>query len=174
MSIATLEHQPDFPAVDLSENNALFFELLLTSRAQVEQHHRSAEAAELLYKLGHASVRLSADTFANESGYESLQYGLAGYEIIASIIVTPREPLADIVPHVAARSLITTLHKSTAPDFMQDLYDEFTHEQPITTQVIRAAASQHHAATAHYAVIGAAIGRQLDLDAREFDPNTVQ
>ena len=57
---------------------------------------------------------------------------------------------------------------------MQDLYEEFVVEQPTTTQVIRAAASQHHAATSHYAIIGAAIGRQLELDAAEFDSNTVQ
>ena len=25
MKLATIEHQPDFPAVDLDENNALFF-----------------------------------------------------------------------------------------------------------------------------------------------------
>ena len=106
MSLAILEPQPNFPAVDLSETNALFFELLLTSQAQVEAQHVNAEAAELLYKIGHASVRVSADTFANQSGYDSLQYGLASYEIIASIIKTPREPIADIASHVAARSLI--------------------------------------------------------------------
>ncbi len=174
MKLATIEHQPDFPAVDLDENNALFFELLLTSQNQVAMQHRQAEEFSYLYKVSHATARFNADTIPIGSGFESLEYGMAGYEIIASIVAPTQKQVEPIVAHIAARSLHKVMRSDYFPATMQELYNEFTEQHPVTKHVIESAASHRHAYMTHYAVIGAALARQIELDAREYDANQVQ
>jgi hypothetical protein len=174
MKLATIEHQPDFPSVDLSENNALFFELLLTSKAQVAVQHKQAEEFSFLYKISHAAARLNADSIPVGSGFESLEYGMAGYEIIASIITPTQKPVEQLTAHVAARSLHKVMRSSHFPATMHELYAEFAEQQPVAKHVIETAATQHYHYMAHYAVIGAALARQIELDAREYEANQVQ
>jgi hypothetical protein len=174
MSLTILEHQPNFPDVDLSEKNAAFLELFLQNEELVEASHPSAESTQLLYKMAHWTVSETRDAFDDPSIYAGFTHGFTIYEIISSL-VAPKPALAEEASVVAAtRGLMTVLKSDKRVDFLVGAYDDFTHLQPVTAEIISVAAQRYHAGLTHYAIMGAAIERQLEFEAREYDKNIVQ
>lgn len=174
MNLTILEHQPDFPDVDLSEKNAAFFEVFLQNKDIIAASHLSAESTQLLYKMAHWTVSEVKNTFDNPSIYAGFTHGFTVYEIISSI-VAPKPALAESASVVAAtRGLMTVLKSDKRTDFLVDAYDNFTELQPTTAEIIAAASARYHSGLTHYAIMGAAIERQLEFEAREYDKNIVQ
>jgi hypothetical protein len=174
MSLTILEHQPSFPDVDLSDKNAAFLEMFLQNQEFIEASHPSAESTQLLYTMAHWTVSETKDVFDDPSIYAGFTHGFTIYEIISSL-VAPKPALAEDASVVAAtRGLMTALKSSKRVDFLTDAYDELTSIQPVTSEVIAAASARYHTGLTHYAIMGAAIERQLELEAREYSKNIVQ
>jgi hypothetical protein len=174
MALTILDHQPNFPEEDLTQNNAAFLEMFLQNQELVNATHPQAESTQLLYKMAHWTVQESKDVFEDPNIYASFAHGFTIYEIISSL-VAPKPQLAEDASVVAAtRGLMTALKSSKRIDFMTDAYDEFTNLQPRTSEIINAASSRFHNGLTYYSIMGAAIERQLEFEAREYDKNIVQ
>lgn len=174
MNLTILEHQPKFPEVDLSDRNAAFFEMFLQNQELIEASHPSAESTQFLYTMAHWTVSEAKDAFNNPSVYAGFTHGFTIYEIISSL-VAPKDELAEKASVVAATlGLKTVLKSEYRGEFLTDAYDEFTSVQPRTAELITSASARYHAGLTHYAIMGAAIERQLEFEAREYDKNIVQ
>jgi hypothetical protein len=174
MALTLLDHQPNFPDEDLSENNAAFFELFLQNQKLIDASHPQAEATQLLYKMAHWTVNESKNVFDDPSIYASFAHGFTIYEIISSLVAPKAQVAEDVSVVAATRGLGAVLRSSKRIDFMTDAYDEFTDLQPRTSEIINTASSRFHNGLTYYSIMGAAIERQLEFEAREYDKNIVQ
>lgn len=174
MELTVLDHQPDFPEEDLTQTNAAFFDMFLQNQALLEASHPAAEQNSLLFHFAHMTASQAHETFNEDSYHASFTHGFTLYEIMSSL-VAPRSPyLSDISVVAATRSLNIALRTKKQDEFFNNARDEFITKQPTTAEVIKIAASRYHPGIAHYAVMGAAIERQLELDARDFEKSIVQ
>ena len=174
MKLTTLDYQPEFPEVDLTDNNAAFLEVFLQNNTIIEAAHPQAEKHQLLYEIAHSLVKDSKDNFNDESHYAGLTHGFTLYEIISSVVSPQPLQLEKPALITAAKGLTWALHSSRFNEYLTDAYDDFTHQQTVTAEVVSNAASRYHPGLTHYAVMGAAIERQLELEARDLNQNIVQ
>jgi hypothetical protein len=174
MALTILEHQPAFPEEDLSDSNAAFLEMLLQNQQLVSASHIGAESSHLLYGMAHWAANQSKDAFPDDNIHAGFAHGFTMYEII-STLVAPKITIAQKSSVVAAtKGLAQVLRSDKMSDFLSDAYNEFSSLQPVTAEVIANASARHYAGLTHYSIMGAAIERQLELEAREFDKNIVQ
>jgi hypothetical protein len=174
MKLTTLDYQPEFPEVDLTDNNAAFLEVFLQNQSFVEASHPRAEQYQLLYRMAHIAVTHSKDSFTQDEHHAGFTHGFTLYEVISSLVAPKPVPLEDVSAMAATRSFNLALRGNNFTDFLTDAYDDFTHQQTATAEVISNAASRYHPGLTHYAVMGAAIERQLELEARDLNQNIVQ
>lgn len=169
MALTILEHQPDFPEVDLTEGNAVFFENFLQNERLVELSHPSAEANQLLFKIAHLAAYQAKDSFRDDTHHAGFVDGFTKFELMASILAPNPYPIADRSVIIASRKLVDVLHSEKLTTYLGDAYDEFRQQQPIAAEVIEIAAKRFHPGLAYYAVMGAGIERQFELETREYD-----
>lgn len=174
MNLTILESQPSFPEVDLSENNAAFLEMFLQNQSLVEASHPNAEASQLLYRMAHWAVEQSKDSFNNPDTHASFTQGFTMYEVVSTLVSPTPIVAQEKSIFTATRDLVNALRSRQMDEFLTDAYDEFIQSQPRTTEVIVNAAKRYHAGLTQYALMGAAIERQLELETREYDKNIVQ
>ena len=169
MSITVLEHQPDFPKEDLSNKNADFFELFLQNSDLVELSHPVAEQSRTLYVMAHRAITSAANILDSDHySHGSLSSGISYYEIISSMVAMHPPLEQEARAAIAAQSLVSRLDdKSAFINLMVDARDKFTSEQPNAAEVIKSAASRYHKSAEQYAVVGAAVIRDLELQAEE-------
>lgn len=174
MTLTILEHQPAFPDEDLSDTNAAFLEMLLQNQQLVNANHMGAESSHLLYGMAHWAANQSKDVFTDDNIHAGFTHGFTMYEII-STLVAPKTIIANKLSVIAAtKGLAQVLRSDKMNDFLSDAYSEFSSRQPKTAEVIANASARYYAGLTHYSIMGAAIERQLELEAREFDKNIVQ
>jgi hypothetical protein len=174
MKLTTLDYQPDFPEVDLTENNAAFLEIFLQNSSLVEASHPRAEQYQLLYRLAHIAVSQSKDSFTQDEHHAGFTQGFTFYEVISSLVAPKPVLIEDVSAIAATRGLNLALRSNKLTDYLTDAYDEFTAQQAVTAEVISTAADRYHPGLTHYALMGAAIERQLELEARDLNQNIVQ
>lgn len=175
MELTVLDHQPKFPEQDLTQSNAAFFEFFLQNQALVDASHSGAERSNLLFNLIHLAATQSKDTFIEDSHHAGFTHGFTLYEIMSSLIA-PRtdDYFSDITAMAATRSLNVALRTKRQDELFNCARDEFIDTQPVTAEVIGRAAERYYPGIAHYAVMGAAIERQFELEARDFQKSIVQ
>jgi hypothetical protein len=174
LALTILEHQPEFPEVDLTDSNAAFFENFLQNNQLVELSHPSAEANQLLFKIAHLAASQAKDSFRDDTHHAGFTHGFTMYEIISSLVAPNPYPIRDTSVIIAARQLVDALHGDALTTYLSDAYEEFRQEQAATAEVIESAAKRFHAGLTYYAVMGAAIERQFELETREYDKKIVQ
>lgn len=157
-----------FPTVDVSDSNADMLELLLLHGPTVEMSHTSAEAVSFLYQMGHRVLHLTAAAYFDDEGHSrALSHGIATFEAIAALV----RPQPDLTPHNSqqANPPILAARRRLQTDFittLTDARDVFYEELPRTTMLVGKSAarfcSRQHV---DYALTGAALARQLEIDA---------
>lgn len=175
MAITILDHQPDYPQVDLTSKNAEFFEFFLQNNQLVEQSHPSAESSNKLFLAAHLAASHAKDVFYDPSTHAGFTHGFTLYEIISSL-VAPNAPEEENLPVInfATRKLVDALHSDKLDDYLTDAFDEFRALQPITSEVISRASQRFHPGLTHYAVMGAAIERQFEIETKALSKSIVQ
>jgi hypothetical protein len=174
MNLTILEAQPSFPEVDLSQNNAAFLEMFLQNKSLVEASHPSAEASQLLYSMAHWAVEQSKDSFNNPDTHASFTHGFTMYEVVSTLVAPTPIVAREQSIFTATRDLVNALRGAQMDELLSDAYSEFIQSQPRTAEIIVAAAKRYHAGLTQYALMGAAVERQLELETREYDKNIVQ
>ncbi|MNI72238.1 hypothetical protein D3C73_1281670 [compost metagenome] len=93
---------------------------------------------------------------------------------MSSLIAPRTDYFTDVTAMAATRSLNIALRTKKQDELFNDARDEFRSVQPIAAEVIGRAAERYYPGIAHYAVMGAAIERQFELEARDFQKSIVQ
>lgn len=172
--LIVMEPQLDFPEVDLSDKNAAFLELFLQNQQQVELIHPEVEKSRLLFELAHAAAKDSQDIFAQDEHHASFTHGFTLYEIVSSMVAPVVQDVGGASINVATGHFRAAIQSKDQVKFLVDARDDFLDKQPKTAEVIDKASKRIFPHLTYYAVIGAAIERQLELEAREYDQSLVQ
>jgi hypothetical protein len=166
--VTGIESQPDFPGSDLSDTNAELLELMLANASLVENGHRGAERASWVYRVGHPALRLAGGRVLTESSYaEAFNHGISSYETIAALLHTVPENGDMFIVNANAVALVSVLEDGKLLDYIDSAAQKFNHELPRTSEVILDSSERFYRTMARYAVFGAALARQFELDSTE-------
>jgi hypothetical protein len=160
-----MEAQPNFPRVDLSESNAEILEFLLASKEQLEIGHEGAEAMAWVYKVGHRAMRLAFENTAMPNSVQgAVDHGVVTYEAICMMVGHLPDSRNFFTVNAQA---VTIAHRRTADllvDYIAEAREGFARELPRTMTVVQEASGRFWGPMARYAVDGAALARQFELD----------
>jgi hypothetical protein len=168
MGLITLEPQNTFPHEDVSDTNADMLELLLLNREAVELGHASAEKVSYLYQIGHKALAIAAAPHLNDDErYHAFSYGIATFEAVAAFV----RPQPDAATHsnFKVNFKVMNAHRQVSDDFfsaMGNARDAFADQVPRTKLLIGQSAARFYRQSAiDSALTGAALARQLEIDA---------
>jgi len=166
--VAGIESQPDFPINDLSEKNAQLLELMLCNASLVESGHKGAEQASWVYRVGHPALRVAGGRVLTGSSYTgAFNHGISSYETIAALLHNVPERCDMFIVNANAVALASALRDDKLLDYIDDAAQKFDHELPRTSEVIMDSSQRYYRTMARYAVFGAAMARQFELDSTE-------
>lgn len=159
-----LEPQPKFPHEDVSEANAQMLELLLASDALVESGHVNAEQLSPFFKLGHPSIDIVALRLDDSPYHQAaISSGVASMETIKGLL--DAFPLTDSAAvHINTTALTSSMHDRNVRTYADSAYDSFVADVPRAAEVIQVANRRRHGYFLSYALLGAALAYQLELD----------
>jgi hypothetical protein len=163
--IPGIEPQPEFPVVDLTDMNARMLELMLANTSQVEFGHTTAEQLAWVYRVGHPAVlRACGNIDLSERKFQAVNLGVSAYEAIGMFVHHVPDTLYAVVESNAS-ALAYKFSTDQIVDYFGDARQRFNEEMPKTAEVIHEAALRFYGPIANYAIDGAAMARQFELDA---------
>lgn len=163
--ITGLESQPDFPVADLSESNAELLELMLANADLVRQGHLRAEQASWIFRAGHPAMRTAASRIFSDSSYTgAFDHGISSYETIAAFIQTTPEPSDMFAVNANAIGISSKMQDDKLYNYIDFAAQKFEYELPRTAEVVLVSSQRVYREIARYAVYGAAMARQFELD----------
>lgn len=166
--LVRLEPQPEFPRQDLTESNAELLELMLANLGLVETMHVAAENASWVYKLGHPAMRRAGERLqALQSKSEAFSHGVSAYEAIAALLSTVPERCEGLTVNVNAVAIAIKMPEDDLVDYIDEARQRFDTETPRTAAVVDSSARRFFRGIAGYAVYGAALARQFELEGTE-------
>ncbi|HRJ05996.1 MAG TPA: hypothetical protein PK096_00290 [Candidatus Saccharibacteria bacterium] len=157
------ESQPDFPKVDLTDDNAAFLELMLANGDIVAQVHLEAENTWRVFKIGHQSILRAVPRLDYDSTQDkAIDYGTSMFETMSALVNSkPGDNIFKISDMASA--LGGVFDEAWLRKYFLDAYDCFQNQTPRAAEVVRSA-SRLNSALTEYAVLGAAISRHFDID----------
>lgn len=183
------EIQPDYPKVDLTQQNVQFLrEFLLKpnlthtispenpdghledflTQFDLVSQDSGLEAERLLHTAAHEVMLDGSATNALTTGRIELTYGYTLQGILTEII-SPKELLTNSVPLAdALRSLTRSVRNRSLPEFLDATKKEFLQEQKNTVRLIGESASKMSVYSPENAILGASIRRRIELDSRDY------
>lgn len=162
-----LENQPNFPKEDLTDANADLLSLMLANFELVETGHRQAEIISWIYRVGHRAQAQAGERIMGEkqASLEAFDHGVRAFETASSLIRATAGEYDELIVNHNGVALAHAMSDDRLRDYMDEARDRFGSEMPRTVEVL-AEASQHLSANlAGYAIFGAALARQFELDA---------
>jgi hypothetical protein len=167
MGLVILETQYDFPQTDISDSNADLLELLLLHGETAELSHASAERVSYLYKIGHRALSMAAlPHLDDDERSRAFSYGIATFEAVSALV----RPQFDVTRHntIDINFKVLSAHRQLDSDFIPTLTearDTFSDVLPRTKQLVGQSATRFCRHYSDYAVTGAALAWQLEIDA---------
>ncbi|HET7629956.1 MAG TPA: hypothetical protein VFK03_01140 [Candidatus Saccharimonadales bacterium] len=167
MNVLTgLENQPDFPKQDLTESNAQLLELMLANFEIVETGHRQAELISWVYRVGHRSeVMASQRIMHSEAQLESFDHGVRTFEAASSLVRSTAGEFDELIVNHNGVALVHAMSDDQLRDYISEAREKFGLEMPKTVEVVTETSKRLNASLAGYAIFGAALARQFELDA---------
>lgn len=176
--IVTFSHwphaQPEFPAADLTDDNAQMLEIMMSDSVTVQAGHATAEGTIKPYSVTHPLIidRVPRK-LPNPEGEATrgLEWGIITLEAITYAVSGMKRSLrgSDQLEFQTKINFIEGLWKRNVVGELADYRDDFRHEMPNTTQVIEES-SRFLVRTCgladicrQYAVAGAGLERALAL-----------
>ncbi|HET6622363.1 MAG TPA: hypothetical protein VFG56_00310 [Candidatus Saccharimonadales bacterium] len=161
-----LECQPDFPREDLTETNADLLELMLANFDLVEAGHQQAELISWIYRVGHRSQSSASRRVIDSAAQlESFDYGVRTFETASSLVRATAGEFDELIVNHNGVALAHAFSEDQLRDYIDGARDKFDSEMPKTVDVVREASSRLSISLAGYAIFGAALARQFELDA---------
>lgn len=166
MSIITgLEAQPRFPYEDLTDNNADMLELMLANIELVEHGHTAAEDVSWVFRVGHPALMDGIDRVYDAPKVDAVNHGITTFEAL-SAMVTSETPLTHdfFVANARAAELSAKFKERDLRDYIDRSIEAFQTETPKTTEIVARSSRRFYGSLTHYAVLGAALSRQFELE----------
>ena len=158
----------DFPRQDLSESNAQLLSLMLANKAIVQQGHNTAEKISFVYRVGHAAIKVVAHDILSEPRFiRAFDHGVRTYETIAWLTSSAPERCDMFSINRQAHQLVSGLTPDELSAHIDAAYENLVADLPRTAAVITESAERFYPAIPHYAVYGASLARQFELDSVE-------
>jgi hypothetical protein len=166
MNIVKVEGQHDFPNCDLTRDNAALLELMMQNWDVITSSHESAEGARILFRLGHVSLlKIAKPHLDSKDLLDAFSHGITTYEAMSAMA----QPCVHSEFNTNAALQVITTQSELENDFtgtLTDACDQFRDELPRASNVIGVSATRFCRQGIDYALAGAAIARQLEVNAR--------
>ncbi|CAN5360060.1 hypothetical protein BH09PAT4_BH09PAT4_04700 [soil metagenome] len=163
--LAGLEASPDFPRNDLSEGNAMLLELMLANSSIVLTGHTNAEKISWVFRAGHAAMRVAIGRIVFDAERAAaFDHGISSYETIAALLSSAPDHCDMFTVNTNALALSSGLTDDKLVDYISTAQQHFATDMPRTSDVVLHSSQRLHPTTASYAVAGAALARQFELD----------
>jgi hypothetical protein len=166
MSLITgIEAQPNFPKEDLTDDNAAILELLLSNRDLVGESHVISEQTSWIFKVGHRVIAtVASGILEKDDRLEALDHGTTIFEAMSGLLTaTPVNSSALFAVETQAAAW-TQADAAQSADYQQEAYEAFHRDLPKAEEVVTIAAARFYPHFTGYALIGAAMARQFELD----------
>lgn len=168
LAIVQIEPAPDFPRQDLSDTNADIISLMLANADLVMRSHASAESTSWVYRAGHPALRKAINKIIiNDTCTQDFDHGISTYEAIAMLVQSVPEHCDMFTVKSNAVALATGFTEDALLDYIDTAGQRFTDQLPRTAEVVRESSERFFPTVPHYAVVGAAVARQFELDGIE-------
>lgn len=168
LTLVTLESAPDFPRQDLSENNAEILELLLANNELVTATHVSVEETSWLFQRSHPSLRFAANRLIEETQRSTaFDHGVTAFETITALVESSPGPLDIHATINNSRAITHGLTEDELSAYLDHAHQHFVSDMPRTAKVVLDSSKRFFPITANYAVAGAALARQFEIDSLE-------
>ena len=166
MSIITgIEAQPNFPREDLTDDNAAILELLLSNRELVGESHAISEKTSWVFKVGHRVVNaVAAGILERDGRLEAVNHGTTVYEALSALLAAAPTRTSELFAVEMQAATWTQADATRAVTYQQEAYAAFHQELPRTKEVVESAAGRFYPHLTSYALLGAAMARQFELD----------
>lgn len=164
-----LTPQPDFPREDLSDTNADLLELMLANPDLVHLGHLEGEKMSWAFRVGHpAVVRGTSRLYDDDTYTEAVDHGVASFEAMATMVGS--EVTTDsFTVNANAVALASQLKEYKLQQYIDSALDSFRENTPRAAEVISLSARRFYGALSSYALLGAALARQFEIDASPED-----
>ena len=164
------EAQPEFPLVDLTKENTNALALTLANAAMVTAFHSSGESSAFAYRVGHPAVMRSSAQLYEGSRIDALEHGIMVFEAINAVVAaTEADKLSPYIVQKTALWLDVQASDTELRKNSIDAIDTFKTELPNTTEVVAEASHRFFGALTEYAILGAALERDIVVSAQSFD-----
>lgn len=163
--ITGIAAQPNFPSEDITSENAELLELLLSSKDIVDSSHVSSEQISWVFKVGHKVLNtVSIAVLEKSDRFSALDHGASLYEAMSLLLAaapTQTKELFTVQTQAAA-----WLHASDMrlTNYQEEAFASFSGNLPNAKEVVASASSRFYPHFTNYAVLGAAMAHQFELD----------
>ena len=162
-----LKAQPNFPREDLSDTNAEWLELMLANRQLLEQGHQASENVSWTFRVGHkALAKETVAVYDDDRQTEAINHGIVTFEAI-NVMVNSDYPFNDISGVNRTAHKLLLLDERDIPRRIDQAVDVFQVQTPRTAEVISRSSQRFYGSLTAYAILGAALSRQFELDCAE-------
>lgn len=162
--------QPEFPAVDLTERNAESLELLLANKAVVAEGHQIADQSSWAFRIGHPAVVEGGSHFVDSEGAKiaAIEHGVMIFEAM-TVAVNGLRVTQDI--QAVQQAALSTYGGRRGDNTLRVLTsrERFQEEMPIASEVINSTSARFVGRLTDYAVLGAALEREIALSKATLD-----
>lgn len=163
--ITGIEAQPQFPHEDLTDDNAMILELLLANRDLVDASHVISEKTSWVFKVGHRVVsRVAAGVLEQDERFNALDHGTTVFEAMASLLTAAPTRTSEFFAVEAQASAWTEADANKLISYQQEAVEAFHRDLPRAKEVVASATSRFYPHLTNYALLGAAMARQFELD----------
>ena len=163
--ITRLSPQMDFPANDLTDENATLLAKLFQNKHDLANFHNYAESQTLLYGLSHKTLNsIAKNNLSDTHTVRGIHEGIMAYEAIAAAVrpITPAYKEQAILGAHGALSVLTSLDRTL--QIFNDEREFFEEKHPRTAETISVIVNRR---LANAALAGAALARLIEIGAAE-------
>lgn len=162
--LITHTDQPDFPDVDLTEDNAQMLELMLSNYELVMGGHKAAEEASSVMRINHPAVVCGARRiYDDDRRVQAIDHGVAVFEAAHAYVVG--KPLTteagDVTREYNAAKVGALLVPHDLSDYMDESVEALRHDAPRLAELSRVTSRRFYSNLTEYAVLGTAMARRL-------------
>lgn len=152
-----LRVQPEFPEVDLTEENADHLSLMLQNKQVTQQYHQGGEGVFVFRQL-HPALTHGVETIYDEAArVDAISHGMMVFEAINAAVASARP--ADVSEHTLSVVIAKpkTVQRISDPAQTQEVSNYFVEKLPRTAGVVTSASERFFPSHLHYALAGAAL-----------------
>ena len=158
--------QPDFPKEDLTDINAAVLELLLSNQGFMDKSHVASEEVSWVFKVGHRVVsRVSGDILNHDSRFDALNHGVSIYEVMSLLLTAVPIRTSETFSVETQATAWVKASPEKLIDYQEEAYAAFSQNLPRAKEVVGSATDRFYPHLTSYAILGAAMAHQFELDA---------